>query len=84
MVEHIEKARTIVDEIEQEPGFRKEEEEFFKEGEHYLKKRKAARKCSFCEHESAVQVDNSEVVICIHCFRILNANVEQMKKFLGC
>lgn len=50
----------------------------------YVHETKEKRICSFCQHPAFIQADDSAVMMCMHCFKILEENLSSMKEFLGC
>ena len=45
---------------------------------------KEQRVCSFCGHQAMIQIDDSAIMVCMHCFKIMEENLSSMKAFLGC
>lgn len=81
MTDQLERARELL----QENALTKEDKEHLKNGvAQYLHELKEKGQCAFCQHAAFIKVDDSAVMVCTHCFKILEENLSSIKAFLGC
>ena len=64
----------------------KEEQEVFGNGtvQEYLYEHLTQQKCAFCNHRSIIQANDTTISMCLHCFRIIQENIDGLKRFLDC
>lgn len=55
-----------------------------KDVDEYLKTQREHQRCAFCSHPSLIEANNTGITLCMHCFRIMQAKIDGLKRFLDC
>lgn len=77
---NIREAKTVAEEVTPEP----QEHELLEKGtRRYVEEHKQRHQCSFCKHPSMIEVDHSDMTMCMHCFKLINDNLDHLRTFLG-
>ena len=45
---------------------------------------KSKHTCAFCTHKSIIEAGETNITLCFHCFKIIEANLDGLKRFLDC
>jgi hypothetical protein len=81
MANQIERAKKLIESGKISP----EDKEFLeKEISLHVHEMREKRLCAFCQHHAFIQVDDSAIMVCTHCFKIFEENISSLKQFLGC
>lgn len=50
----------------------------------YLARHQHDHLCVFCKHRSILKAGDTSIMLCFHCFKIIEANIEGLKQFIDC